>query len=59
VHVDLYRLDRADLDEIDWAISPHKCWRSRWAERLARDVPGAIAIQIQDTDNNRRTILVG
>jgi tRNA threonylcarbamoyladenosine biosynthesis protein TsaE len=61
VHVDLYRLDRADLDEIglDGDLAAQGVLAIEWAERLVRDVPGAIAIQIQDTDNDRRTIVVG
>jgi len=60
VHVDLYRLDRADLDEIglDADLAAQGVLAIEWAERLVRDVPGAIAVQIQDTGNDRRTIVV-
>lgn len=61
VHVDLYRLDRADLDEIglDGDLAAQGVLAIEWAERLTRDVPAAIAIRIQDTADDCRTIVVG
>ena len=46
VHVDLYRLDRAELDEIglDPDLAAEGVVAIEWAERLARPVAAAIQI---------------
>jgi len=60
VHVDLYRLDRADLDEIglDQDLAERGVLAVEWAERLTRAIPGAIRIEIVDTGSDMRVITV-
>jgi tRNA threonylcarbamoyladenosine biosynthesis protein TsaE len=60
VHVDLYRLDRADLDEIglDQDLAATGVVAVEWAERMARDIPGAVRVSISDAGDDRRTILI-
>jgi tRNA threonylcarbamoyladenosine biosynthesis protein TsaE len=60
VHVDLYRLDRAELDEIglDQDLAAIGIVAVEWAERLARAIPGAIRISITDAGGDRRTIVI-
>jgi tRNA threonylcarbamoyladenosine biosynthesis protein TsaE len=60
VHVDLYRLDRADLDEIgiDQDVANAGISAVEWAERLTRDLPHAIRIRIDDAGDSRRVIRV-
>ncbi len=61
LHVDLYRLESADLDEIGY--DPDQAARGvvavEWPERLTRPVPDAIGIVIADEGGDRRTITVG
>lgn len=61
VHVDLYRLDSADLDEIgiDEELAGRGVVAIEWPERLSRAAPGALRIEIRDEGGDRRTILVG
>jgi len=61
IHVDLYRLDRADLDEIglDQDVAEKGVVVVEWAERLARPITGAIAIRITDLGGDRREIKIG
>lgn len=61
VHVDLYRLDRADLDEIglDPDLAAEGVVAVEWAERLARPVKGAVRIRIADEGGDRRRISIG
>jgi tRNA threonylcarbamoyladenosine biosynthesis protein TsaE len=58
VHVDLYRLEKADLDEIglDADLAAAGVLAIEWAERLARQVRPAIVVAIQDTGGDRRAI---
>ena len=58
VHVDLYRLDRAELDEIglDQDLAATGVTAVEWAERLARAIPGALHVRITDAGGDRRTI---
>jgi tRNA threonylcarbamoyladenosine biosynthesis protein TsaE len=60
VHVDLYRLDRADLDDI--GLDPDLAERGvvavEWAERLRRAPAGAIAVAIGDAGGDARTITI-
>jgi tRNA threonylcarbamoyladenosine biosynthesis protein TsaE len=60
VHVDLYRLDRADLDEIglDQDLAAAGIVAVEWAERMARDIPGAVRVSITDAGDDRRTIVI-
>src|SRR5690349_21483380 len=61
IHVDLYRLDRADLDEIglDQDLAATGVVAIEWSERLSRSIPGAIAINIADRGGDRRDITIG
>jgi tRNA threonylcarbamoyladenosine biosynthesis protein TsaE len=61
IHVDLYRLDRADLDEIglDQDLAATGVVAVEWSERLSRSIPGAIAVAIADRGGDRRDITIG
>ena len=61
IHVDLYRLDRADLDEIglDQDLAAVGVTAVEWAERLTRPIAGAIPIRISDTGDESRLIVCG
>ena len=61
VHVDLYRLDRADLDEIglDQDLAAAGVVAIEWSERLSRLFPGAVTITIADRGGDRRDITIG
>ena len=61
IHVDLYRLDRADLDEIglDQDLAASGVIAVEWAERMSRAIPGAIPITITDLGGDRRQIEIG
>ena len=58
VHVDLYRLDRADLDEIglDADVAAKGVTAIEWAERLMQAIPGALLIHIADAGGDDRLI---
>jgi tRNA threonylcarbamoyladenosine biosynthesis protein TsaE len=58
VHVDLYRLDAADLDEIglDPDLAAEGVVAVEWPERLSRPVPGAVHIRIDDAGGDQRVI---
>jgi tRNA threonylcarbamoyladenosine biosynthesis protein TsaE len=58
VHVDLYRLDRADLDEIglDSDLASQGVAAIEWPDRLTRGIPGAIRVRLQDTGEDSRAI---
>ena len=60
IHVDLYRLDRAELDEIglDQDLAAHGVIAVEWAERLARGIVEAVAVRIVDAGGDRRTITI-
>ncbi len=60
IHVDLYRLDRADLDEIglDPDVAAEGVVAVEWPERLVRGVRGAIAIRIEDGGEDERRITI-
>jgi len=57
VHVDLYRLDRADLDEIglDPDLAAGGIVAIEWAERLSHPVDG-VRVHLADGGGNRRVI---
>jgi tRNA threonylcarbamoyladenosine biosynthesis protein TsaE len=61
VHVDLYRLDRADLDEIglDQDVANRGIVAVEWPERLSRKISGAMTIAILDRGGDHREIDVG
>lgn len=58
VHVDLYRVNAADLDEIglDSDLASRGITAVEWPERLTRAVPGAIRVRITDAGNDQREI---
>lgn len=60
VHVDLYRLHRADLDEIglDQELAERGVLAVEWAERLTRSIPGAIRIEIVDAGSDTRVVTI-
>ena len=60
IHVDLYRLDAADLDEIglDQDLAAVGVTAVEWAERLSRPLPGATSIRITDLGADGREISV-
>lgn len=58
IHVDLYRLDRADLDEIglDQDLAGRGIVAVEWPERLWRSINGATTVTITDRGSDRREI---
>jgi tRNA threonylcarbamoyladenosine biosynthesis protein TsaE len=58
IHVDLYRLDRADLDEIglDQDLAATGVIAVEWAERMSRPIPGAITVTLSDLGGDLREI---
>ena len=58
VHVDLYRLDRADLDEIglDQDLAAAGIVAVEWSERLSRTIAGAVTVRITDRGGDTRAI---
>ena len=58
IHVDLYRLDRADLDEIglDQDLAAIGVVAVEWSERLSRSIAGAVAVAITDQGEDKRAI---
>ncbi len=60
IHVDLYRLDRAELDEIglDQDLAATGVTAVEWAERLTRAIAGAIAVRLSDRGGDRREIAI-
>jgi tRNA threonylcarbamoyladenosine biosynthesis protein TsaE len=60
VHVDLYRVSAADLDEI--GLDPDLAQRGvtaiEWPERLSRTVRGAITVRILDAGDDTREIVI-
>jgi tRNA threonylcarbamoyladenosine biosynthesis protein TsaE len=55
IHVDLYRLDRAEIG-LDQDLAATGVTAVEWSERLARFVPGATAVSIQDAGGDTRRI---
>ena len=60
IHVDLYRLDRAELDDIglDQDLAVNGITAVEWAERLVRSYPDAIEVHIADRGGEVRAIEV-
>jgi tRNA threonylcarbamoyladenosine biosynthesis protein TsaE len=60
IHVDLYRLDRADLDDLgmDTGLAEEGVTAVEWAERLRRPVNGAVNVRIEDAGGNHRRIVI-
>lgn len=58
IHVDLYRLDRADLDEIglDQDLAATGVIAVEWSERLSRSIAGATTVTISDRGGDRRDL---
>ena len=58
IHVDLYRLDRAELDEIglDQDLAAEGVTAVEWAERLVRSYAPVIHVRISDGGGDRREI---
>lgn len=60
VHLDLYRLDRVDLDEI--GLDADQAARGvvvvEWPERLRHGIPGAVHVTIADRGADARTIVI-
>ena len=58
IHVDLYRLERVDLDEIglDQDLAITGVIAVEWAERMSRAIPGAVTVTISDLGGDRRQI---
>jgi tRNA threonylcarbamoyladenosine biosynthesis protein TsaE len=61
IHVDLYRLDRADLDEIglDQDLADAGVVAVEWPERLSRPIKGAVSVRITDLGGDLRSIDCG
>ncbi len=60
IHIDLYRLDRADLDEIglDEDLAASGVMAVEWSERLVRGIRGAVSVEIVDRGGDRREIAI-
>jgi tRNA threonylcarbamoyladenosine biosynthesis protein TsaE len=60
IHVDLYRLDRAELDEIglDQDLAAKGVTAVEWSDRLARPIPGATIVAIADAGGESRRIQI-
>ena len=60
IHVDLYRLESAELDEIglDADLAVTGVVAVEWAERLARPILGATSVGIADDGGERRTLTI-
>jgi tRNA threonylcarbamoyladenosine biosynthesis protein TsaE len=60
IHVDLYRLDTAELDDIglDLDLALTGVVAVEWAERLARPIAGATSVRIVDDGGDGRTLTI-
>ncbi len=60
VHLDLYRIDRIELDDVgfDSGVADAGVLVVEWAERLARPIAGAIRVSIRDRGGDEREIVI-
>lgn len=60
VHLDLYRIDRIELDDVgfDQGLADAGVLVVEWAERLARPIAGAIRVSIRDRGGDEREIVI-
>jgi tRNA threonylcarbamoyladenosine biosynthesis protein TsaE len=60
VHVDLYRLETADLDELglDDDLAARGVLAVEWPERLVRIPGGALSVRIDDRGHDERAVRV-
>ena len=60
IHVDLYRLERADLDDLgmDAQLADEGVLAIEWAERLTRPLPAALSVLITDAGDDEREIVI-
>ena len=60
LHVDLYRLDTAELDDLglDQDLAADGVVAVEWPERLSRPVPGAIRVRLDDVGGDDRVVSV-
>jgi tRNA threonylcarbamoyladenosine biosynthesis protein TsaE len=60
VHLDLYRLDGADLDDIglDADLAARGVVVVEWPERLRHAVAGAVRVHIADDGGDRRAVVI-
>jgi tRNA threonylcarbamoyladenosine biosynthesis protein TsaE len=58
IHVDLYRLDRAELDEVglDQDLAANGVTAVEWSERLLRSIVDSIAVRIIDSGGDTRRV---
>ena len=58
IHVDLYRLEKADLDDVglDQDLASRGVVAVEWAERLTRAIPRGARIRISDNGGEVRTL---
>ena len=61
IHVDLYRLDRAELDEVglDQDLAVKGVTAVEWSERLMRSIADSIAVRIIDSGGDTRRVEIG
>ena len=58
-HADLYRITSAEVDDLGLDETAQEgILAIEWAEKLARPVPGAISILLEDLGGNRRRITI-
>jgi tRNA threonylcarbamoyladenosine biosynthesis protein TsaE len=60
VHLDLYRMEQVDLDDIglDGDLAAQGVTVVEWAERLRHAVPGAVQVHIVDAGGDVREIAI-
>lgn len=58
IHVDLYRLENVDLDELglDSDLAAEGVVAIEWSERLTRAIEDAVRVEIADAGGNERVI---
>lgn len=58
VHVDLYRLEKTELDEtgLDPDVASKGIMAIEWPDRLTRPVPDALRLQIDDKGGDQREL---